>query len=306
MSGGMSRRKLLAMGGALALQPLLPRLAPPARAMAVGAGELIVVSDGTLTLPMSFAYPDAPQDELMTLLSENGLPTDALVPDCNVSFLRTADRLIAFDVGSGPSFMPTAGKLLANMEAAGLDPADVTDVIFTHAHPDHLWGLVDDFDELVFAQADYHMAQAEWDYWRADDTLANTPEERKTFVVGAQNRLAALDDRINLFKPGAEVLSGIEAMDTSGHTPGHVSLMLHGGSEPVVITGDAVSNVVVSFAQPGWPSGSDQDAAKGIETRLKLLDRLATDKASIVGFHLPNPGEGRVERAGTAYRFAPA
>jgi glyoxylase-like metal-dependent hydrolase (beta-lactamase superfamily II) len=106
----------------------------------------------------------------------------------------------------------------------------VTDVIFTHGHPDHLWGLIDDFDEIVFPNASFHMGRAEWDFWRDPGTVDAMPEERKTFAVGAQNRLAVLADMINLFEPGAEVVPGVEAVDTSGHTPGHMSFMLHGGT----------------------------------------------------------------------------
>lgn len=299
----LTRRTLLRTGGAVAAFTLLPVGLRPARALAIGEAVLSTVSDGNLVLPMGFAYPDAPQDQLMALLEENGLPTHALVPDCNVPILRSRDRLVLFDVGSGGNFMPSAGRLLDNMTEAGFDPADVTDVVFTHGHPDHLWGLIDDFDEMVFANARFHMGRAEWEFWRDPGTVDAMPEERKTFAIGAQNRLNHLDDRINLFEPGAEVLPGVEAVDTSGHTPGHMSFLLHGGSEPVLVAGDAITHFAVSFAHPDWPSGSDQDPGKAVETRLRLLDRLVADKAALTAYHLPAPGEGRVERDGTAYRF---
>ena len=298
-----TRRTFLHTGMAAAASMLLPAGIGRARAFEIGDAVLTSVSDGNLVLPLSFSYPDAPQDELIALLEKNGLPTDSLLPDCNVPILKTPDRLIMFDVGSGNNFMPSAGRLLDNMAEAGFDPADVTDVVFTHGHPDHLWGLLDDFDEIVFPNASFHMGRAEWDFWRDPGTVDAMPEERKTFAVGAQNRLAVLEDMINLFEPGAEVLPGVEAVDTSGHTPGHMSFMLHGGSEPMLIAGDAITHFAVSFAHPAWPSGSDQDAEKGVATRLRLLDRLATDKAALAAYHLPKPGEGRVERDGTAYRF---
>ena len=303
----LTRRQTLMLGSAGLAALAMGLSARQARAVGnatLGDAEVTIVSDGTLTLPLSFIAPDVPAAEIEALLKANGMATDAITPDCNVTFFRSGDRLAIFDVGSGSNFMPTAGDLIANMEEAGIDPADVTDVIFTHAHPDHLWGLVDDFDELVFPDANYFMGQAEWDYWRADDTLDNMPEERKSFVVGAQNRLAFLEDRINLIRPGAEVIPGVEAIDTSGHTPGHLSYMLHSGSESMLVIGDAISNAVISFAHPEWPSGSDHDPQKGIETRTALIDRLAADKSRIIGYHLPHPGQGMVERDGSAYRFA--
>lgn len=298
-----TRRTFLHTGMAAAASMLLPAGLSRAWALEIGDSVLTSVSDGNLVLPLSFSYPDAPQDELIALLEKNGLPTDSLLPDCNVPILKTPDRLIMFDVGSGSNFMPSAGRLLDNMAEAGFDPADVTDVVFTHGHPDHLWGLLDDFDEIVFPNASFHMGRAEWDFWRDPGTVDAMPEERKTFAVGAQNRLTVLEEMINLFEPGAEVLPGVEAVDTSGHTPGHMSFMLHGGSEPVLVAGDAITHFAVSFAHPDWPSGSDQDAEKGVQTRLRLLDRLAADKAALSAYHLPVPGEGRVERDGAAYRF---
>ncbi|MDP2731923.1 MAG: MBL fold metallo-hydrolase [Hoeflea sp.] len=299
----LTRRTLLQMGIGAAATALVPGALRPVKAFQLGDAVLTSVSDGNLVLPMSFSYPDAPQDELVALLVKHGLPTDQLLPDCNVPVLKSGERLIMFDVGSGSNFMPSAGKLLDNMADAGIDPADVTDVVFTHGHPDHLWGLIDDFDEMVFANARFHMGRAEFEFWRDPATVDAMPEERKTFAIGAQNRLAHLEDIVILFEPGAEVLPGVEAVDTAGHTPGHMSFMLHGGPEPVLIAGDAITHGAISFAHPSWPSGSDQDPEMGIATRLKLLDRLAADKAALAAYHLPKPGEGRVERDGTAYRF---
>ena len=278
----------------------------PWRALAeitLGEAKLTAVSDGHLMLPLDFSFPDAPRDELVALLEAAGHSTQMLEPDCNVTVLKDGDRVVLFDVGSGPNFMPSAGKILENIDAAGIAPEDVTDVVFTHAHPDHIWGLLDDFDEFVFPEANYFINQVEWDFWRADDTLDKMPEARKTFVVGAQNRLEALEDVIQFFNWGDEVLPGIEAVDTRGHTPGHTSFAIHDGSDSVMVIGDAATSSIVSFAHPEWPSGSDQDTDQGIATRTKLLDRLAQEQGRFVGFHLPEGGIGHVEKDGSGYRY---
>lgn len=308
LDGGLSRREILA-GGATFLTMACAGLKPAFAAsspIAIGDMEVQVFSDGHLTLPMSFVLPQQTKEEVADLLTPHGMATDALTPDCNVTLLRTGDRLALFDVGSGANFQPTAGELLSALEEAGIGPGDVTDVIFTHGHPDHLWGVLDDFDEPLFSEAQYWVPQAEWEYWRADDTLANTPEDRKTFVVGAQARFEAIADQVAMITPGMEVLPGVEAIDTSGHTPGHTSYMLHGGGESLLVVGDAISNAVISFEKPTWQSGTDQDPDKGVKTRASLLDRIATDKTKIIGYHLPHPGHGIAERNGTAYRFVAA
>lgn len=306
MAGGPSRRRVL--GGALALIGATairsPALAIGRRAL--GDDELITINDGTLTLPIDFTFPDAPREELLALLAGSGSSTEVLEPDCNVTLLRRGNRLVIFDAGSGSNFVPTAGLLLEGLDEAGIDPADVTDVVFTHAHPDHLWGVADDFDELVFPNASYLIGQKEWDFWSSPDAISQVPEDRQNFVAGAQNRFAMIEDRIGFIAPGDEVLPGVEAVDTAGHTPGHLSFLVHGTEESVLVAGDALTNQPVTFAHPEWPSGSDQDPELAITTRLALLDRLAADRSGIIGYHMPHPGIGHVERDGTAYRFVPA
>lgn len=308
-SRGLDRRRFLAATGSTAVLALAGSLGAlrgaRAQTLSTGAAEISVLSDGNLVLPMGFSFPDVPPEELAKILAENGMPTDALRPDCNVTLARIGDRLVIFDVGAGANFMPTAGKLADSLAAAGIDPADVTDVLFTHAHPDHLWGLTDDFDELVFPNAEYRIGRAEWDFWSAPDTIDKVPQDRQTFVVGAQNRFAAIEDRVIFIEGGQEVLPGIEAVATPGHTPGHLSFMVQ-GAEPVLIVGDAITNSVISFARPDWPSGSDQDTELGAKTRVSLLDRLAADKGRAIGFHFPHPGAGFVERKDGAYRYVPS
>ncbi len=306
-SPAMDRRTFLVSAGAFSATAAAGLVVPAARAAALelGGAEVTVLSDGHLTLPLGFVMPDIPRADIDALFASQGGTPDAFTPDCNVTFCRIGDRFIAFDVGSGPNFMPTAGKLPDAMAEAGIDAEEITDVVFTHAHPDHLWGVIDDFDEPVFPNATYRMEITERDFWVSPDTLAAMPEERKTFAVGAQSRLEAIEDRLETFTAGSEVVPGVEAVATRGHTPGHTSFMIHGDNDAVLVVGDAITNVVVSFAQPGWHSGSDQDPEAGAATRIALLDRLAGDKARIIGYHLPHPGRGRVERKDGAYRFAP-
>lgn len=308
-SGPWLERRAVLAGGASVLAAAALGLAAPARALgrlAAGDGELTIVSDGFMTLPIGFAYPEVPSTERDEMLAGAGLPTDALKHDCNVTFLRRDDRLVIFDVGAGANFLPTTGRLLDNLAEAGIEPADVTDVVFTHAHPDHLWGLTDEFDELVFANASYRIGQAEWDFWSSPAAINAMPEDRKSFAVGAQNRFAAISDVVSFFSPGDEILPGVEAVDTTGHTPGHMSFMIHGDGDPVLLAGDAVTNVVISVERPDWHAGSDQDPVQGARTRMALLDRLAGDKARLVAFHFPHPGGGTIERKGGGYRFVPA
>src|SRR5690606_20874358 len=144
----------------------------------------------------------------------------------------------------------------------------------------------------VFPEARYQIGNAEWVYWSSEDTLNSVPADRQTFVVGAQNRFAAIEDKVEMIKPGQEVLPGVEAIDTSGHTPGHLSFLVHADSAGTLIGGDALSHAKISFQHPEWRSGSDQDPDKGAETRRRLLDRLASEKLHLIGYHFDHAGAG--------------
>jgi len=297
-----TRRQVLCGLGATALFGA-PRMTLAADQITLGQAKITTVSDGHLVLPKDFLLGDLPAVETAPILEKYGITGDVMHPPCNVTLLQDGDRTILFDAGSGSGFMPSAGDLVDTLAALDVVPDDVTHVVFTHGHPDHLWGVLDDFDDLVFANASYMIGQREWDYWTDPDTVNTIGEERASFAVGAARRLAALKDQISFFSDGQEVLSGVMAHATFGHTPGHMSFEIRQGSESVMVVGDAIGNGHLAFERPDWASGSDQDAETGIKTRQRLLDQLAQDKMAMIGFHLPDGGLGRVERNGDSYRF---
>jgi len=301
----VNRRQFAAGSAAAGLAALTPLPALAMGKTALGSKEIMVLSDGNLALPLSFVFPDVPQEEVKMLLAESGQDVEMLSPDCNITLVRDGDRLVIFDVGAGPNFMPTAGILADSLSEAGVDPSQVTDVVFTHAHPDHIWGLVDDFDELVFPDAAYHINRTEWDYWRKDDTLEKTPEARKSFVVGARSRFEYLSDQINLFGFGDEVLPGIEAVDTSGHTPGHMAYMLESEGEQLLLMADTANHYVWSLAYPDWEVRFDRDKAQAAASRRKILGMTAADRIPVVGYHMPFPATGFVEARGDGFRWQP-
>ncbi len=271
----------------------------------VGNGTLTTISDGHLTLPGSFVFDPMPRDELLPLLEKAGISEKTLTPECNVSLYQDGQNTVLFDVGSGPDFQSSAGKLPDGLELAGIAPEDVTHVVFTHAHPDHIWGLLDEFDDPLFYDATYMIGRAEWDYWWNPETVDTIGDARAAFAVGAKRRMEYIEDAVTLFDDGAEILPGIAALASFGHTPGHMSFEVRSGSDAALVVGDAIGNHHVAFARPDWPSGSDQDADTAIDTRNRLLDRLTAEHLTLVGFHLPGGGMGRAEKSQDGYRFVP-
>lgn len=297
----MHRREFLNSAAALAATASLPNWA---RAdVSLGDATVTTVSDGTLVLPGSFLFDPMPKDALALILDAYDLSADRLTPECNLALYRDGTNTVLFDVGSGPDFMPSAGRIVDSLDAVGLTPEDITHVLFTHAHPDHIWGLLDEFDEPLFYEARYMMGRAEWDYWWDPDTVNSIGEARAAFAVGAKRRMEAIEDAVELFDDGDEVLPGILAIASHGHTPGHMSFELRRGSDAALVAGDAIGNHHVAFHHPDWPSGADQDADMAITTRRALFDRIMTDDLTLIGFHLPGGGIGRVAEKDGAYRF---
>ncbi|MDG4649372.1 MBL fold metallo-hydrolase [Roseibacterium sp. SDUM158017] len=297
----MTRRACLAMTVSAAL---LPRAAFSADRVALGDAELLALSDGHLTLPADFILGLAPQDDLARISPELGIDlAGPLMPPCNVTLLRAGDRRVLFDCGAGTTFQASAGRLPEALEAAGLTPDDITDVIFTHGHPDHLWGVLDDFDEPMFLNATHRIGRVERDYWLDPDTIGTIGEARASFAAGASRRLEAMEDMLETFEDGDEVVPGVAAMLTPGHTPGHMSFEIAAGGQTAMVIGDAIGNDHVAMARPAWHSGADQDPETGAATRLRLLDRLSAEGMTAVGFHMGGGGIGRVEAAGDGYRF---
>lgn len=298
----ITRRTALTGTLSLAAAALVPGARARAQAsphkFSIGSLEVTVISDGSMTLPLSFVLPKTDAK-----IAADTIGSTAPVAQVNVLVVKASDRLVLIDTGGTKDFMGTIGAFADRFEAAGFKPDDVTDVIFTHAHPDHLWGAIDALDEPRFAKAKHHLTVAERDFWMKDGLAESMPEALKGMTAGSARRLKLLEAQIVASKPGVEIVPGFSYVDTPGHTPGHGSVLLTSGSAQLLVGGDALSSPIISFEKPDWVWGADYDADKGIATRKSLLDRLASDKTALLGYHLPWPGTGRVERKDGAYRF---
>ena len=184
----VTRRDFLAGAGALSALAAVPRSV--VASVRLGEATLTTVTDGSLVLPGSFVFAPMPEAELARVLAGFGVSADRLEPECNVALYRDGTSTVLFDAGAGPDFMPSAGVLIDSLHAVGVAPDEVTHVVFTHAHPDHIWGLIDEFDELVFSEATYMMGRVEWDYWWDPGTVNTIGEARAAFAVGAARPMA--------------------------------------------------------------------------------------------------------------------
>jgi glyoxylase-like metal-dependent hydrolase (beta-lactamase superfamily II) len=316
-----SRRTLLRAGAALPLaaiaggaaaQTATPvssssaTQAPGFFRLALGGIRITMVSDGQLALPPQALAANVPEATLLSYLKSIRLPAGMQRGHLNLTLIDTGERVILVDAGAGPGFQDTAGRVEANLNAAGYAPADIGLVVITHGHPDHVWGILDDAGENPrFPHAEYAINAAEWQFW-TDETLSDRlPEARKPMARGARKSLTAVSGRTKRAKPGDEVAPGVSLFDAPGHTPGHCGVMVEFAGQRLLIVGDALTHAYISFEQPDWYFGFDMDGGQAAATRKRILEMAASEDMRVALYHAPFPGVGRVGRLGTAYRFIP-
>jgi len=300
--GGCGALAAGGVGGAAGAQEVQP-LAPAHHRLSLGAHELIVLSDGHLVVPLSMLATNVGASEVKGFLGGRGLGPDRVNFHINVALLKVGDERILIDAGSGGTWEPTAGRLAESLEAAGIAPETIGKVVLTHAHPDHIWGLIDELDDsLRFPRAQYLVSAREFEFWTAGEaSRLSGPVEG--IAAGAKRVFKAIAERTQRIKPGAEIASGIVALDTAGHTPGHISVLLTSGSDTLLITADAVQNNHIALAHPDWRPAADMDGGRAAASRHKLLDMAAADKLQVLCYHMPFPGLGRVERRNAAFAW---
>ncbi|QRM31419.1 MBL fold metallo-hydrolase [Microvirga sp. VF16] len=270
-----------------------------------GAFDVTVLSDGHFALPAEIVAPEATPEEWRDIERRLCGSAGTIRANANIPLIRSGEDLILIDLGGGGKFQPTEGRLAQSLQAAGFDNRAITKVLLTHAHPDHVWGMLGPDGKPRFPNATYYVGASEWDFWMDPDYASSIPPVLHDFARGAQRDLAAVRDRIVPVRNGDEIMPGLQVIATPGHTPGHLSYAF-AGPETMVVSGDVVTNQIVSFEHPAWRFGNDTDQDMGSATRQRFVDRAAADRLLLLGYHFTYPGLGRVERYGNAYRYVPA
>lgn len=280
-----------------AAAPAPGRQAPGFYRFKVGTYEVTVINDGynRRPNPAEGFIRNADASAVRGALEAAMLPTDHLDIPFNITVVNTGAELILFDTGTGGLLAPTAGTMWDNLAAAGIDPAAINKIVFTHFHGDHVSGLVTREGQPRFARAELIVPEAEWAFWMGD----RAPQQPAAMVKGRFGAYPA--ERVKRIASNAEVAAGITGVPTHGHTPGHTCYVVANGNASVLVLGDVTNHPAINVANPGWHAVFDMDAAAAEATRRSLFDRAAADRTLIIGYHWPFPSLGRVRRAGNGY-----
>lgn len=320
----LTRRSVIAGAAAGMAAAVSPIALSPARAAAPAAGkqsagwyrykvgdfEVTVVTDGVnkvAKLPDGFVA-NVSKEEVDKALAANFMPAGSVNIPYNPIVINTGSKLVAIDTGTGEANFKNSngagGQYHSNLAAAGIDAKAIDTVIISHYHPDHVNGLVMADGSLGFPNAEILVPAAEHKFWMDDGEMSRAPAGRMEGLFKNKRRVFSGDvlKRVKPYEAGKEVVPGITAVATPGHTPGHSSHLVSSGGKTLFVQAD-VTNVPFLFARnPGWHLMFDQDAKMAEETRRKIYDMLAADKTMVQGFHYPFPAMAFVEKSGTGYR----
>lgn len=282
-------------------------LAKPRR-YKLGDIEVTILPDGHRTFPLPDGFVvNATREEINAALVAASMPPDTMTIVFNPAIVRSGGKTVLFDTGNGPQSAPgTLGRMPESLAAAGIEAAAIDRVVISHFHGDHVNGLKTADGSLAFPNADILVPATEWDFWMSDDEMDKAVSPRMQELFRNNRRIFDnLRGKVDRYGNDTEVAPGVRAVDTPGHSIGHMSFMLSSGGRSLFLQSDVTNHPALFVAHPGWHAMFDQIPDLAEKTRRRVYDMLLTDRIPVLGFHHPAPSVSAVEKTATGYRLIP-
>ena len=303
---------MLPASSARAAAPAASAQAPGFYRYKVGAVEVSVVTDGANRLPITDEFViNVKKEEVNAALAEAFMEPGVFVGPYNPIVLNTGSKLVLVDTGTGEAAYKASkgqtGQLLINLAAAGIDANAIDTVLISHYHGDHINGLLRADGALAFPNAEILVPAKEHAYWLDDGEMNRSPTKRIADNHKNVRRVISGEvlKRLRTYEWDKEVLPGVLAVGTPGHTPGHTSHIVTSGSSKVYVQADVTHAPFLFARHPGWHAFYDHEPELAETTRRKVYDMLAAERMTVQGFHYPFPSVAHVEKTATGYREIP-
>ena len=291
---------------ARAAAPLVGKQGPSFYRYKVGDFEVTALNEGVVrnATPANMAVNKTLPD-VQKALGDAFLPTDHVINQFNTIVVNTGKNLVLIDSGFGDNGPPTGNNLLGNMSAAGIDPKNIDTILVSHFHGDHISGIRAKGGAANYPNAEIMVPSGEWQFWNDASNQAKVIDNFKPGFANVKRVFDPVAKDVKQFEHGKELVAGITAVDSRGHSPGHTAFLVASGNGKLLVTSDTVNHQIL-IRNPEWSLWADMDAAMAVTARKRLLDMAATDKIQISAYHLPFPSTGFISKRGDGYEFHPA
>ncbi len=272
----------------------------------VGDIEVTALLDGFTAIPTQFILGyDADLAKVSTAKSYHPFNSEMISVPVNAYVVKNGTDTILIDAGGVAAFAPGLGNLASSMQAAGIHPDDITAILLTHMHPDHIGALANEDGSKFFKNATLTVNEVEWGFMHNEDVRNGAPEEFRPMIDVARMAVAPYAEGKIMFNGEAELFAGLTSLPLPGHTAGQSGYVVESNGEKLIFWGDILHFTTVQFANPEWAVVFDGDVDYARQTRLDLLENVSMQGTPIAGAHVDFPGIGYVEKSGDAYRYVP-
>jgi glyoxylase-like metal-dependent hydrolase (beta-lactamase superfamily II) len=291
---------------ARAAAPLVGKQGPSFYRYKVGDFEVTALNEGVVrnATPANMAVNKTLPD-VQKALGDAFLPTDHVINQFNTIVVNTGKNLVLIDSGFGDNGPPTGNNLLGNMSAAGIDPKNIDTILVSHFHGDHISGIRSKGGAANYPNAEIMVPSGEWQFWNDASNQAKVIDNFKPGFANVKRVFEPVAKDVKQFEHGKELVPGITAVDSRGHSPGHTAFLVASGNGKLLVTSDTVNHQIL-IRNPEWSLWADMDAAMAVTARKRILEMAATDKIQISAYHLPFPSTGFISKRGDGYEFHPA